>query len=141
MSAPEPTRPEPPVTEVSAPFWEATKDTRLVLQWCTTCERAIFFPRAVCPICLGSQLEWREASGNATVYAVTVEHRAQDPRLASRVPYAVALIDLDEGVRMMSNVIQCDPDDVVVGMRVTVAWEQLSDGRHLPMFRPLETAP
>jgi uncharacterized OB-fold protein len=134
------TRPEPPQSDTSAPFWDATRDGRLMLQWCSSCEVAIFFPRAVCPRCLGDTLQWRQASGQGRVYAVTVEHRAQDPRMTSRVPFAIALVDLDEGVRMMSNVVGCEPDDVVVGMPVALAWERLPDGRQLPQFTPTVAA-
>jgi uncharacterized OB-fold protein len=70
------------------------------------------------------------------VYAVTVEHRPQDPRLASRAPYAVALVDLDDGARMLTNIVGCDPTSVTVGMPVAIAWEPLSDGRQLPVFTP-----
>ena len=132
----QPTRFEPLQTDVSAPFWDATRDQRLLLQWCTDCEQPIFYPRAACPACFGSSLEWRPASGRGEVYAVTVDHRPQITTRRTEERFAVALIDLDEGVRMMSNVIGCPPEEVTVGMRVIVAWEPLSDGRHLPQFVP-----
>ncbi|HEX5587666.1 MAG TPA: OB-fold domain-containing protein [Acidimicrobiia bacterium] len=132
----QPARFEPVQTDVSAPFWDATREQRLLLQWCTDCEQPIFYPRAACPACFGSRLEWRPASGNGEVYAVTVDHRPQITTRRTEEQFAVALIDLDEGVRMMSNVIGCPPEDVTVGMRVVVAWEPLSDGRHLPQFTP-----
>jgi hypothetical protein len=72
------------------------------------------------------------------VYAVTVEHRPQDPRLRDRAPYAVALVDLKEGVRVMTNVVGCDPNVVAAGMAVSVTWEELSDGRNLPLFEPAD---
>ena len=139
MNEPVWTRPEPPESDASQPFWNATRVGQYLLQWCTHCELAIHFPRAVCPHCLGDALEWRPSPGRGVVYAVTVEHRAQDPRMRSRVPYAVALIDLDEGVRVMSNVVGCEPDDVRVGMVVTIDWEPLPDGRRLPQFTPVST--
>ena len=127
---------EPPVTETSEPFWDATRTRQLLLQWCVACERPIWFPREVCPSCLTSALEWRPASGRGTVYAVTVEHKPQNPAMADMAPYAVALIDLAEGVRMLSSVVGCPPGDVGVDMAVTVTWEALSDGRLLPLFEP-----
>ena len=130
----EPTRFEPPVSEVAAPFWEATRQGRLLLQWCTACERPVWYPREVCPACLGTTLEWRESQGCGVVYACTVEHKAQTPALEG--PYVVALVDLDEGVRLLSNVVGCPPDRVAVGDRVGVTWEPLSDGRRLPLFAP-----
>lgn len=131
-----PRRIEPPVTDTTEPFWEATKEERFLVQWCTDCNEAIFFPREVCPSCLGTSLEWRESTGRGTVYAFSVQHRPANPFMADRVPYTVALVELDEGIRLMSNVIDVDPDQVEVGMPVTVAWEPLSDGRNLPQFSP-----
>ncbi|MCU1357647.1 MAG: DNA-binding protein [Acidimicrobiales bacterium] len=134
--APAPTRIEPPVTDVSRPFWDATREQRFLVQWCIDCEQPIFYPREVCPSCLGTDLEWRPSAGTGTVYAVSVQHRPAFPTMADRVPYAVALIDLDDGIRLMSNVVECDPETVAPGLAVTVRWELLSDGRHLPQFRP-----
>jgi uncharacterized OB-fold protein len=130
----EPTRFEPPVSEVATPFWEATRQGRLLLQWCTACERPVWYPREVCPACLGTTLEWRESQGRGVVYACTVEHKAQIRALEA--PYVVALVELDEGVRLLSNVVGCPPDGVAVGDRVSVTWEPLSDGRRLPLFAP-----
>jgi uncharacterized OB-fold protein len=134
-----PARLEPPVTDASEPFWSATRDQRLVLPWCTECEQPFWFPREVCPRCLGSKVEWRPASGRGQVYAHTVEHK---PMMLTAVfgdaPYCIALVELDEGVRMMSNVVEIDPLAVEVGMRVSVRWEPLTDGRHLVLFAPEE---
>jgi len=118
---------EPPVGEAAEPFWEATRDERLILQWCTACEQPVWYPREVCPTCLGDTLEWRDSSGQGAVYACTVEHKAEPP-------YVVALVELDEGVRLLSNVVGSPPDQVAIGDRVTVTWEPLSDGRNLPLF-------
>jgi uncharacterized OB-fold protein len=125
---------EPPVSDAARPFWDATRDERLVIPWCTDCEQPFWYPREVCPACLGSAIDWKEASGRGVVYACTVEHTAQTPALEA--PYVVALVELDEGVRLMTNVVGCPPDQVAVGDRVQVTWEALSDGRHLPLFAP-----
>jgi uncharacterized OB-fold protein len=127
---------EPPVTPLSGPFWDATRDRRLVLQWCVACERAIHYPRAVCPSCAGSRLTWREAAGVGQVHAVSVQHRPAIGRDPDDGPYAVVLVDLPEGVRLMSNVVGCEPDEVAVGMAVRLTWLALSDGRNLPVFEP-----
>jgi uncharacterized OB-fold protein len=114
----------------------------LLIQWCTACDNGIFYPRSFCPLCgaSGSTLEWRLASGRATVHAVTIEHKpaATGAQFSNGEPYAVALVDLDEGVRMMTNVIGCPPEDVTIGMSVTVTWEPMSDGRQLPLFEPAQ---
>lgn len=126
----------PPVSDVAAPFWDATRERQLVLQWCTDCERPVHYPREACPRCLGTSFEWRPASGAAVVHAVSVQHRPGPGRDAADGPYAVALVDLPEGVRMMTNVVGCAPDTVTVGMAVRVSWEPLPDGRNLPVFAP-----
>ncbi len=126
---------EPRPTEESTAYWEATRDKRLVLQWCLDCDAPVHFHRVVCPSCLGSRFEYREASGRATVHAVVVEHRPPSP-FDDDQPYAVALVDLDEGARMVTNIVGCPPMDVRAGQSVRVTWEALSDGRHLPLFEP-----
>jgi uncharacterized protein len=132
----QPRRIEPPVTATSEPFWEATRQRRFLLQWCADCDHAIFFPREVCPRCQGSRMEWRPSAGTGVIHTYTVEHHPQNPNLTA--PYTIALIDLDEGVRMMSNVIGCRSEAVQVGMKVRITWEELSDGRNLPQFEPTE---
>ncbi len=133
-----PARFEPPVGVESAAFWEATREERLLVLWCTSCDRGVFYPRVFCPHCRAGAdaLEWRSASGRATVYAAVVEHRpeAAGAAFSGGEPYCVALVDLEEGVRMLTNVVGCPPDDVHCGMPVTVTWEPLSDGRRLPLF-------
>jgi uncharacterized OB-fold protein len=138
VTAPTTTRFEPPVGPGAETFWNATREQRLVLPWCLDCERPFFYPRAICPRCLGSAIGHRESGGTGTVYAVTVEHRPQNPMMAAMAPYAVALVELGEGVRMLSNVVGCPAADVTVGMPVLVTWVPLTDGRHLPCFQPAE---
>ncbi len=127
---------EPPVTEASAPFWEATRERRLVLPWSAVTGRPVWFPRDADPLAPDRPYEWREASGEGVVYAASVHHRPGPGRTEDDCPYVVALVDLAEGVRMMANIVDCPPEDVVVGMAVRVTWQPLSDGRHLPQFRP-----
>ena len=130
-----PKRFEPPVSEASEPFWEATKEQRFLVQRCDACDVAIFYPREVCPQCLSSDaLSWRESSGNGTIYAASVQEKPANPMMADRVPYVVALVELADGIRLMSNVINCPPYDATVGKSVQLTWEPLSDGRHLPQF-------
>ena len=129
------TRIEPPISTVAIPFWDASRDKRLVLQWCTVCEQAIHYPREICPGCLGDSLEWRESPGEGEIYAFNVMHVPGNRGMADRVPYVIALVTLDEGVRMVTN-INAEPGSLKVGTRVKVAWEELSDGRNLPQFEP-----
>ncbi|MGY6501762.1 MAG: Zn-ribbon domain-containing OB-fold protein [Acidimicrobiales bacterium] len=131
---------EPPESEHGRPFWDATRDERLLIPHSTETDRPFWFPREVAPDTLGTDIDWREASGHGVVYAVSVQHKAGPGRDPDEGPYAVALVDLPEGVRLMTNVVGCDPDDVTVGMAVRVAWHELSDGRKLPMFTPTQEA-
>ncbi len=127
---------EPPVSEETVEFWAATREPRFVIPWCTDCEQPIWYPRLVCPQCLGESVEWRAAAGTGTVYACSTHFKAGPGRDDADGPYVVALVDLAEGVRMMTNIVGCPPETVTVGMPVLLAWAPLSDGRHLPMFRP-----
>jgi uncharacterized protein len=130
------TRAEPPASDEATTFWDATREQRFLLPWCTERKTPIWYPRLVCPRCLGSAVEWRETSGTATVYACSIHWKPGTGRTDDDGPYVVALVDLAEGARMMTNVVGCPPTDVTVGMSVVLAWEPLSDGRHLPVFRP-----
>lgn len=127
---------EPPANELSQPFWEATREGRFLLQWCAACDAPVYYPRYHCPACLGDDLHWREADGRGSVYTFNVMHSPASPLMADRVPYVLALIDLVEGARVLSNIVNCAPSDVRVGMAVKLTWEDLSDGRRLAVFEP-----
>ena len=117
----------PPLDSSIAPFWDGTRERRLLLPSCANgaCDGGVFwYPRPTCPRCLHSELEWVEAAGTGTVHAVSVQARTDDP-------YAVVLVALDEGIRLMSNTTSTE---VEIGDRVTVTWEALDDGRHLWLF-------
>jgi uncharacterized protein len=135
-------RVEPKPSVATDEFWEATRDERYLVQWCTACDDPIFYPREACPHCLSADtLTWRASSGNAVVHAVSVQYRPGNPTMVDRVPYAVAIVELDAGggdktIRCMTNVVDCDPETVAVGHAVSLTWEPLSDGRNLPLFRP-----
>ncbi len=133
-------RQEPRASDEAQPFWDATREERFVLPWCTECDRAIWYPRTTCPTCFGSAVEWRDDAGGGTVYAASVHSRPGPGRDADDGPYVVVLVDLDAGVRMMSNVVGCRPEEVAAGMRVAIAWEPLFDGRQLPVFKLTDRA-
>jgi uncharacterized OB-fold protein len=127
---------EPPETSRNRPFWDATRQGRLLLPWCPRCETFFWYPRPVCPTCLDEGVEWRPARGTGVVHAVSVHHKAGMGRDPADGPYAVALVELPEGVRLLTNVVGVAPDEVAVGDAVGLAWHELSDGRRLPMFTP-----
>lgn len=133
-SRPQPRFPEPD----TEPFWEATKEHRLTYQTCNNCGQVVFFPRRHCPNCLSSDTTWQDSKGEGAVYTYSVVRLNRHPAFADLGPYAVAWIDLDEGFRMLSNVVGVgDPTrDIKIGQRVRVRWEDQEGGISLPMFEP-----
>ena len=135
----EPTRPLPNPNEADTrAFWEGTKDKELRYQKCNDCSTVVFYPRRHCTGCLGNDLSWHTASGQGTVYSYSVVRQSYHPFFRSRVPYAVAWIDLDEGPRLLSNVVGVeDPlNEVQIGQRVEVEWEE-HEKLSIPLFRPV----
>lgn len=125
----------PPESVEAAPFWEATRQQRLDLQHCDRCERFIHHPRAACPHCFGTELSFRTDAGEGVVHAVTIMPTPALPSMKGRAPYAVAIVELDRGVRMLTNIVGDGALEAAVGDRVGIAWEPLTDGRHLPVFQ------
>ena len=134
----DPTRPLPNTNEFdTGPFWKATRDKRLTYQKCNDCGAVIFYPRSHCTSCLGSSLSVLDASGQGTVYSYSVIRQSYHPFFRNVVPYAVAWIDLQEGPRLLSNVVGVDDPlkDISIGMAVEVEWEEHVDVS-VPLFRP-----
>ena len=130
-------KPLPVPDSESKPFWDGCNEEKLLIQHCKDCDKHIFYPRAVCPHCMSDQIEWVEASGKGKVYSYTIARRGAGPAFADDAPYVVALIDLDEGVRMMSNIVNCDVEAVRCDMPVKVVFEE-REGMKLPMFELTE---
>jgi uncharacterized protein len=126
----------PAVSDESKEFWDATRRKVLMLPWCSECRSPFWFPREVCPICGSRDVQFKPTTGSGTVYAISIHHRPGPGRSAEDGPYAVALVDLDDGVRIMSNLVAADLAAIEVGAVVTLCWEPLEDGRHLYMFEP-----
>lgn len=131
------TRPLPSLVEPdTAAFWHATAEHRLTYQVCGACARVVFFPRSHCPGCGAPDPQERESAGRGVVYALTVIRVHHDPYFRARLPFVTALIDLDEGFRLLTELIDVDPGTAVpIGTRVVLAWED-HDGVSLPVFRP-----
>jgi uncharacterized OB-fold protein len=117
----------------SAPYWEGVAIGELRYQRCGACDTAVFYPRSICPDCGTPDPGWQVSAGDGVVYACSVIHRAP-PAHKDDVTYVVALIDLAEGFRMMSRVVDCDPDTVAVGQSVRVVYRDDSDGKPAPYF-------
>lgn len=128
-------RPVPLPDADSRPYWQAAREGRLLIQRCQDCGKAIFYPRSICPHCMSDRIEWVRASGRGKVYSYTVVRRAPE-QFAAETPYVVALVDLDEGVRMTTRVTGCPPEQVRIGMPVQVDFQTVSDEVALPVFRP-----
>lgn len=126
--------PLPIPTPISKPFWAACADHRLTVQKCGDCGELGFIPQAFCRQCLSEGLSWVDSSGVGRIYSYTVVWRPQTP--AFDVPYVVAIVDMDDGYHMLSNITDCEPDDVAVGMLVEVWFDDLAPGVTLPKFRP-----
>ncbi|TPW16269.1 MAG: hypothetical protein FD127_245 [Acidimicrobiaceae bacterium] len=108
------------------PFWEATKEHQLRYQFCEQCETVIFYPRAHCTKCTNTDLTWRTSSGEGAIYTYSVIRRSQHPSFMDMVPYVIAWVDLDETFRMLTHIVDVDPDDpesgLTIGARVQVHW-------------------
>jgi uncharacterized OB-fold protein len=130
--------PMPAASADTAGWWEACLAHRLVVQRCAACGTTRHPPGPLCPACRSEAAQWAELPGTGAVYSYTVVRQAFLPVLADTVPYVVAAIEPDEGggIRLVSNVVGCDPEEVSVGMAVEVVWEDLSPELALPRFRP-----
>ena len=136
MTAAPPTRPLPWPDAETAPYWEAAKRRALVVQRCTACGTHRFYPRALCPSCHAEGFDWVEVSGRGSIYSFTVVHRAPSPAFAGKVPYALAIVALDEGPHMLSEIVGTPPGDIAIGMRLAVDFQEIGDGAMLPVFGP-----
>jgi len=106
------------------PFWEACNRDELIYQLCDKCGYQQFYPRRVCKECGSGTLKWVNASLKGKVYSFTIQHRAPTSAFREDVPYVIALIDLDDGVRMMMNIKDCSPEDIYIGMPVSIIFEE-----------------
>ena len=135
-----PLRPQPRFPEPDTePFWEATKSHELTYQTCDDCENVIFFPRRHCTVCGSDNNTWNVSKGEGTVYTFSVVMQSRHPAFKDLGAYAVAYVDLDEGFRIMTNVVGVDDpvNDIQCGMRVRLRWEDQGEGGiSLPMFEP-----
>jgi uncharacterized OB-fold protein len=130
-------KPIPEVTDDLAPFFAAAREGRLVVERCKRCGRRRFPPRPICSECLGRDAEWVSSSGRGKVVSFNVMHQVYHPGFAAEVPYAVVLVELEDGGRMLSNVVDCPLDRLTIGLDVEVTFERVSDEITLAKFRPV----
>ena len=129
-------KPIPAITPEMRPFFEAAKRNELRVQRCSACGTHRFPARAICSSCLSTEVEWAPVCGRGSVFSFNVMHQVYHPGFAAEVPYAVVVVQLDEGVRMISNLVGVAPDAIRIGMPVRVVFEAISDDVTLPKFAP-----
>ncbi len=129
-------KPIPTVSADLAPFFEAAKAGQLVLQKCDSCGMLRFPPRELCSHCLATGANWVTVSGRGQIFSYNIIHQVYHPGFAADVPYSVVVVQLEEGARMVSNLVDVQPRDVRCGMPVEVVFEKLNDEITLPKFRP-----
>ena len=120
----------PPVNPETQAFWDATAQGKLLIKKCNACGEGHFYPRNICPFCFSDQTEWQEASGRGTIYTYSVMRRAP-------VPYAIAYVELEEGPRIMTNIVDCDLDQIKIGQAVRLVFKPSDGGPPVPMFAPV----
>lgn len=127
-------KPLPTIDDQNRPFWSAAREGSLAMQQCTSCGHIRYPISHVCPECLSEHAEWKKLSGNGRVYSSIVFHQVYNELYRGDVPYNVSLIQLEEGPRMISNVVGIPPSDVKVGDKVSVVFDQVTDEVAIPRF-------
>ncbi len=130
------TKPLPAPSAVSQPFWDGLRDGELRIQRCEECSKHVFYPRTVCPYCLSDRLGWVTASGRGTLYSFTVVRRAMNPAFQPDVPYVYAIVELAEGPRVTTNVVNCDMEALRVDMPVKALYDNVTPEAALLKFEP-----
>ena len=127
-------KPLPIIDPGTKPFWDAARQHRLSIPRCRACGEHHFYPRELCPHCHSDDLEWTDASGHGEIYSFTIARKPAGPVYADDVPYIIAMIALDEGPRMLTNLVVSDVDCVRIGERVSVHFDDVTDEITLPKF-------
>ncbi len=130
------TRPLPTPTPTSAPFWDALKDGVVKLQRCNDCDAWVFYPRNRCPQCLADALTWHTVSGLGTLYTFTIARQPTSPHFAGEVPQRLGVVELDEGVRLTTTLVNVAEQDIRIGMRVKPYFDQVTDNVTLLRYQP-----
>jgi len=130
--------PAPPVNSDTKPYWDATAQHKLLLPRCTRCQTVIWYPRTICPECGSREVEWFEASGRGTIYSFSINRRGMGDYQGSD-GFVLAYVELAEGPRMMTNIVDCDAQSLSVGQDVEVVFHDTGKGTALPRFRPVSS--
>lgn len=127
-------KPLPVIDPGTKPFWDAAREHRLMIPKCRDCGEYHFYPRELCPHCHSDQLDWTDVSGEGEVYSYTVARRPAGPAFADDVPYVIAMIALAEGPRMLTNIVVGDVEEVAIGSKVKVHFDDVTEAVTLPKF-------
>jgi uncharacterized OB-fold protein len=130
------TKPRPRPTPVTEPFWVALRDERVDLQRCDDCGSWVHYPRARCPVCLSQWLSWHTVPGTGVVYSFSIARQATAPPFVDEVPQIITVVQLPEGVRISTTLVDIDPHDVRIGLPVEPAFDHGADGITLLRYRP-----
>ena len=128
--------PRPLSPELTRPFWEAARRHELLMPRCTTCDYIFFYPRSECPRCLSTHLEWVKVSGRARLHSFTVVQQPANAAFRGDVPYVYAVVQLDEGPRLVSNIVQCDIEALRVDMPLEAVFDDVTPEWTLVKFKP-----
>ncbi|GLF97320.1 Zn-ribbon domain-containing OB-fold protein [Streptomyces yaizuensis] len=126
----------PEIDDFTRPYWEAAAEGRLLVRRCRGCARAHHYPREFCPYCWSADVVWETASGRATLYTWSVVHRNDLPPFRLRLPYVAAVVDLAEGPRMSTEIVECPPEALRVSMPLEATFRRAAPELCLPVFRP-----
>ena len=129
-------KPLPTIVGETKPYWDSCRQGRLIIQRCESCNEYQFYPRGICAHCWSGDISWVESSGKGTVWTYTVTYQNRTPGFAEEVPYVLAMVELDEGVKMFTNIVECNPRDVKIGMPVEVTFVRATDQITIPYFKP-----
>ena len=136
MTTPAPPKPRPVPTPTSQPFWDALRDERIVMQRCDACQGWVHYPRTRCSHCLSDRLAWHELAGTGTVYTFSVARQPTMAQFVDETPQVIAVVELDGGPRVTTNIVDVDADEVAVGQRVRPKFDHGDDGITLLRFVP-----
>ena len=129
-------KPLPTIVGETRPYWESCRRGQLVIQQCALCREYQFYPRGICAHCWSEDVQWVAATGRGTVWTYTVTYQNRTPGFAEDVPYVLALVELEEGVRLFTNIVECNPQEVRIGLPVEVTFVRANDRVTVPYFKP-----
>ena len=130
-------KPLPTIAGETKVFWDGCKKGELIIQQCNSCNEYQFYPRGICSNCWTTDIKWVHSTGRGKVWTYTITYQNRTPGFAEDVPYVLALVELEEGVKMFTNIIECDPKEVKIGMDVEVTFVRANNFITIPYFKPI----